>query len=56
MTDAAPSLQFATDDQLAARLRAVETTLLALELRALASELAAVAGILDPQPESQAAQ
>jgi hypothetical protein len=42
---------FATDDQLATRLRAVEAKLQALELRVLAAELAEVARILDPKPE-----
>jgi hypothetical protein len=45
---------FLTDEQLASRLRAVETKLVALELRGLAAEIAEVAGILDPQRESRA--
>jgi hypothetical protein len=49
MGEVTSGTQFATDEQLAARLRAVESKLLALGLDVLAAELAGVAGILDPQ-------
>lgn len=46
------SLVFATDDQIAGRLRAVERELRARGLSVLADELADVARILDPHPDS----
>jgi hypothetical protein len=41
---------FATDDQLAERLRAVEAKLLELGLLELAAEAVDIARILDPEP------
>jgi hypothetical protein len=49
MDEVMSGAQFATDEQLAARVRAVESKLLALGLHVLAGELAGIAGILDPQ-------